>query len=126
MARSTVFRYKNDDRDPTAIGNELGAPPEGIRANEEAYRSGGWSAVGRLNLDWLEGRKKVGQTVGPIEWAQGYAMAGDFDRAFDHLEKAYDEHNPMLRSIRLNPWLQGLGSDPRLEDLQSRIRQPAP
>ncbi len=128
LARYATFRAlgRDDDAMRTFIEmlRQVGVPPEELRSNEEAYRTGGWAAVGRLRLDWLQGLEKEGQTADSIEWAEGYTLAAEHDRAFEVLERAYQDRYPVLGSIRLNPFLLELHPDPRFQELLRRLGKP--
>jgi len=62
--------------------------------------------------------------VSPRLVAVIYARLGDKDQAFNWLEKAYEEHDPMFFFLNVNPMFQPLHSDPRFQDLLRRIGLP--
>lgn len=53
-----------------------------------------------------------------------YAGLNEKDQAFAYLEKAYSERADALISIKVNPWLDNLRSDPRFQNLLRRIGLP--
>jgi TolB-like protein len=60
----------------------------------------------------------------PIKIAYIYAALGEKDRAFDWLEKAYDERSVGMQWINVTPRLDNLRADPRFSSLQRRIGLP--
>jgi hypothetical protein len=50
------------------------------------------------------------------------ALIGEKDRAFDWLERAYEDRVGFLVMIKIEPRLEGLRSDPRYNDLLRRMR----
>jgi len=53
-----------------------------------------------------------------------YAGLGDRDKAFEWLEKAYDERSPGLTWLKVEPMLDSIRSDPRYADLLRRMGLP--
>ena len=53
-----------------------------------------------------------------------YAALGQRDQAFEWLNKAYDQHDLQLVSLKVDPTLDGLRSDPRFADLVRRVGLP--
>jgi TolB-like protein/lipopolysaccharide biosynthesis regulator YciM len=54
-----------------------------------------------------------------------YAGLGEQDRAFEWLERAYQERSTVLAYLRLDPRLAPLRSDPRYADLVKRLQFPS-
>jgi hypothetical protein len=50
-----------------------------------------------------------------------YADLGDKDQAFEWLNKAYENKDWMLTKLHVEPWVDNIGSDPRLADLVRRM-----
>jgi Tfp pilus assembly protein PilF len=94
----------------SALGNALG------RARR--------SAEARKLLDELKGRSRKRY----ISWchiANIYAGLGEKDQAFDSLEKAYAQRDPILVvDLKANPLFDPLRSDPRLPELLRRVGLP--
>ncbi len=59
--------------------------------------------------------------VPPYDIAIVYAGLGDKDRAFDWLQKAYQDRSAFLVHVRWDPRLANLRSDPRFADLLRRM-----
>ena len=53
--------------------------------------------------------------------AMGHAAMGDFDRAFDSLERAYQARSAGLIYLHLDPGYEPLHKDPRFDELVKRI-----
>jgi eukaryotic-like serine/threonine-protein kinase len=56
--------------------------------------------------------------------AEIYAALGDKDEAFRLLEKAYEEHSSNIPFLAVDPFWDGIRSDPRYADLLRRIGLP--
>jgi hypothetical protein len=54
-----------------------------------------------------------------------YTGLGERDRAFERLERAYQERSTVLAYLRLDPRLAPLRSDPRYADLVRRLQSPS-
>ena len=57
----------------------------------------------------------------PLGLARVYAALGNVDKAFQWLEKAYQEHTGSLALIKVSPDYDALRSDPRYSDLLHRM-----
>jgi TolB-like protein/class 3 adenylate cyclase len=87
--------------------------------------------VEELRTAYLEGGKDnyLRQAARAIEENGGparilaalHAGAGHLDRAFEVLERACEEHDPDMRSLRAEPMLALLHEDPRFEKLLERV-----
>jgi tetratricopeptide (TPR) repeat protein len=72
----------------------------------------------------LERSKNKKEYVSPYEIAMIYAGLGDRERAFEWLEKAYEDRATLLVYFRMDPRIWGLRSDPRHRDLLRRMNFP--
>jgi len=59
--------------------------------------------------------------LSPIAFATNYALLNDKDKAFEWLEKAFDEHAPGLLDLDLDPDYDNLRTDQRYHDLTRRM-----
>jgi hypothetical protein len=59
--------------------------------------------------------------IPPMNFALIYTGLNDKDQAFVFLEKAYAEHSQQLVSLKSEPLLDRLRSDPRFTDLMRRV-----
>jgi TolB-like protein/tetratricopeptide (TPR) repeat protein len=57
--------------------------------------------------------------------AMVYTALGDKDEAFAWMDKAYEERSGWLLTLRVNPWLDPLRSDPRFDELVRRVEAAA-
>lgn len=72
-----------------------------------------------------EARQLVSSTtVFPVDVANVYAALGDKDEAFRILEKAVEERNAFLVTLKEEPPLESLHSDPRWQRLLSKMNFP--
>jgi hypothetical protein len=62
--------------------------------------------------------------VNPWGFALVYTGMGDKDRAFEWLDKAYDERSSDLPWIKADPRMDPLRSDPRYKELLLRLGLP--
>ena len=63
--------------------------------------------------------------LSPIAFATNYALLNDKDKAFEWLEKAFEEHTPGLLDLDLDPDYDNLRADQRFHDLTRRMNLPA-
>ena len=98
----------------------LGSPEE-VTALREAYTVSGWNGYWRKKLDQAKEKAKRGGYAHPQQFVPLYARLGEKDHAFDWLEKSYQERDFGLNSIKTDPILNGLRSDPRFTDMLRRI-----
>jgi len=78
-------------------------------------------------LRMADGLKRLWKQRDPdaaYELARVYAGLGDRGRALEWLDKAYQEHHPSVRAVRIDPQFDGLRSDPRFQDLLRRMNFP--
>jgi Flp pilus assembly protein TadD len=101
----------------TAVTESHGSPRETVLLGY-AYAAAGRKADAQRILDQLNALPKdkyvPAQTVANI-----YAILGDKDKAFEWLEKGYQDR--LLNSIKVSPGLDSLRSDPRFQDLLRRM-----
>lgn len=62
--------------------------------------------------------------VSPADRAVVLVALGEFDQAFENLERAYDERSGALVFLRLDPEFARVASDPRFTNLISRMKFP--
>ncbi|MGH9316440.1 MAG: tetratricopeptide repeat protein, partial [Thermoanaerobaculia bacterium] len=88
-----------------------------------AYAVAGKRHEAQSVIDELMEQSK--QTYVPSYYlALTYAGLGEKDRAFEWLEKAYQERSTLLAYLKMDPRLTGLHSDPRFSELMRRIALP--
>jgi TolB-like protein/tetratricopeptide (TPR) repeat protein len=69
-------------------------------------------------------QKRTSQYVAPHAIAMIYASLGEIDRAFEWLDKAYEEQDVNLNWFVPDPLSDSLRSDPRFEELLRKMRLP--
>jgi tetratricopeptide (TPR) repeat protein len=84
-----------------------------------AYVKGGWQAVTRKRI-----KNQQAETIpGSFSLACLYARLADKDKAFEYLEKAFQERSFLIAVIKVAPQLDPLRDDPRYTDLINRIER---
>ncbi len=99
---------------------ELGASSQVKADLAHAYAVSGQVAETKKILDELIGRSTK-TYISPFDVARVYVGLGDHDQAFAWLEKAYDERTRPMLSIKIDPRLDPLRSDPRFDSLIRRM-----
>jgi TolB-like protein/DNA-binding winged helix-turn-helix (wHTH) protein/Flp pilus assembly protein TadD len=108
-----------------------GAAPDAAAAHaatlQQAFRKGGerayWQTI--LNEALASYQRSQGSTPSAGNVAAVYALAGEKDRAFEWLAKAYNEHDGMeISLVRSDPAFRNLRGDPRFSDLLRRMGLP--
>jgi serine/threonine protein kinase/Tfp pilus assembly protein PilF len=93
--------------------------PELLQALDQGYAEGGFAVAKKRLADTLAARFGKPGGVSPYHLANLYLHAGDRDRVFEWLEKAYEEHSRNMPYIALH--FDSLRSDPRFQDLVRRV-----
>lgn len=57
--------------------------------------------------------------------AEIYADRGDADKAFQWLDRAYQQHDAGMRSVKIDPWLRGVRNDSRYAELLKKMNLPS-
>jgi tetratricopeptide (TPR) repeat protein len=65
------------------------------------------------------------QAGGAYNVAQVYAFRGEADRAFEWLDRAYDQHDGGMFLVKVDPLLKSLRVDARFKALLAKLRLPA-
>jgi len=60
--------------------------------------------------------------VSQYDLALVFLALGQKDKALDHLERAYEERASYLTIIKVDPWLDGLRSEPRFKALLAKLK----
>jgi hypothetical protein len=71
----------------------------------------------------LKNRTGAGKNrrVSPYRFAASYAELGELNTAFLWIERAFQERDPELASLKVDPAFDALHSDARFDDLLRRI-----
>jgi TolB-like protein/DNA-binding winged helix-turn-helix (wHTH) protein/Tfp pilus assembly protein PilF len=115
-------RHQKAVAEATAAVERAGRSPFTLGRLAYAYaRAGDRPAAQRLIAELLEMAKH--RYVSPGHLAFAYAALGDRDRAFEWLERAYEERTNMMMFYPVEP-LFDWADDPRYLRLVQKIRQP--
>ncbi|MFQ5926898.1 MAG: tetratricopeptide repeat protein, partial [Terriglobia bacterium] len=101
----------------------LGRPEEKVAALGDTYAESGMRGVWQWRLENLKQAAKR-RYVNPFLLAEIYTLLGEKDRAFEWLEKAYEEHAGFMYEFKEDPTFDPLRSDPRFQALLRRMRFP--
>ena len=101
----------------------ISGDPERVAAFERGLKEGGYEGAQRAIADVLAARYEKSQYFDGPGVALRYLDASDTDHAIRWLQKAYDDHDPMLAYLGLPPW-DRLRDDPRYQALLRRIGLP--
>jgi len=91
-----------------------------LAALAAAFAAAGSNEQAKELLSQLE-RSRPQQYVLPYNIAKIYAAARNKSKAFDWLDKAYDEGNPDLIELNSEPIFDGIRRDARFLDLERRV-----
>jgi tetratricopeptide (TPR) repeat protein len=96
----------------------------GFEAFQRGSEEGGWDGgIRALTNLMIEGAAQGMFEVSYV-LAMHLAVIGEAEEAMTWLERAYDEHSPLLVNAKTEPRLDPLRSDPRFHDLLRRIGFP--
>jgi serine/threonine protein kinase/tetratricopeptide (TPR) repeat protein len=119
----TAFFAKGMYDETLALEKERCAgDPELLRALDQGYAEGGFALAKKRLADTLAARFGKPGGVSPYHLANLYLHAGDRDRVFEWLERAYAEHNRNMPYLWLH--FYSLRDDPRFQNLLQRMNLP--
>jgi tetratricopeptide (TPR) repeat protein len=100
-----------------------------IAALRRAYRAGGPKEMYREQVKQLQKTATnpyLPTVAGPAQWglAVAYAHLGENNRAFEQLERCFRDREFGMLTLKTNPSLDTLRSDPRFQDLVRRVGLP--
>ncbi|HTC93140.1 MAG TPA: tetratricopeptide repeat protein [Terriglobales bacterium] len=75
----------------------------------------------KQRLAWAQTDLKHGRNAS-FDLAVAYTNLGDKNRAFQWLEKSYQEHSGWMAELKINPMNDPLRSDPRFQSLLKRMK----
>jgi len=84
------------------------------------YPEDGYATAMRAAAELLVERSRT-RFVQPTQVARLYAHAGDTQRALDWLERAYEERQPAMVHLAVDPDWEGLHGEPRFQELRRRV-----
>lgn len=97
-----------------------GAAPETVAALEEAYARAGWQGYLKRWLAIRQERLQKGY-VDPYRFVELYAALGEKEQTLVWLEKAYESRSSWIATIKSDPILDNLRSEPRFQNLLQRV-----
>jgi eukaryotic-like serine/threonine-protein kinase len=119
--------FQERDKMASLAGNE--EMRSRIAVLRQAYRAGGPKEMYREQVKQLQkagGSSFLPIVTGPAQWglAIAYAHLGENDGAFEQLERRYRDRGFEMLTLKTNPDLDPLRSDPRFQDLVRRVGLP--
>src|SRR5207249_2223567 len=90
---------------------------------EEDFNKSGYKGVLQ---SWLDGLTELSKHsyVSSCSIAESYMRMGEKQKAFEWLEKAYEEHDSGLVSLAVEPMFESLRTDPRFKEIVRRMKLP--
>jgi serine/threonine protein kinase/Tfp pilus assembly protein PilF len=101
----------------------LSGGPELAASIEEDFTKSGYKGVLQ---SWLEGLTELSKHsyVSSYSIAESYMRMGEKQKAFEWLEKAYEEHDSGLVSLAVEPMFQSIRSDAKFKEIVRRMKLP--
>ena len=87
-----------------------------------AYQRGGWKAYQEARIEVFASH--ADELCTPYALGLGYLRLGDHGRAFAWFNKAVDQHCFWMISLKVDPLLDSIRSDPRYRELLQRMNLP--
>ncbi len=97
--------------------------PEKAAEIHQAYERGGYKAVSRKQLEFLEARSRKMYTS-PLEFAYQYAFLNDKERTLKSLEDSFRDRSPAMAFLQNEPLFNFLHDDPRYKALVKKMGIP--
>jgi hypothetical protein len=103
----------------------LGVAPPVLERAQQAFESGGMTAILRLWAALQEHEATLGQKNQDDRLIL-YSLLNEKDRCFELLERAFQEGNPSLLWLPVSPLFDNLRADPRYGEFIARLGFQAP
>jgi eukaryotic-like serine/threonine-protein kinase len=116
-----AFVLKKMHKEALALMMENAATPAIAEAQQRAYAEGGFPRVARIRPDTMV-RQSQTAYVSPGGIAAAYARAGEVALGLDWLEKAYEEHETMMVTLKGGRAWDALRGEPRFEAILRRMK----
>ncbi len=99
----------------------LSGGPELAASIEEDFTKSGYK---RVLQSWLEGLTELSKHsyVSSYSIAESYMRMDEKQKAFEWLEKAYEEHDSGLVSLAVEPMFESIRPDPRFKEILRRMK----
>jgi TolB-like protein/DNA-binding winged helix-turn-helix (wHTH) protein len=104
---------------------EMEGRPEIAKKTEAAFEAKGISGVRELRFELEKAASREGY-VSHLKLAEAAAQANHKAEALEHLEKAYEEREPLMVRLLHNPELDPLQAEPRFKALVKKLGLPGP
>jgi TolB-like protein/DNA-binding winged helix-turn-helix (wHTH) protein len=98
-----------------------GASPKEIELRKETYAKSGWKGYWQKQIELFNQRDET-RYIEPYFIAWIYLRVGDKDQALVWLDKAFESRSGWIPTIKFDPLLDDLRSEPRFQDLVRRVR----
>jgi len=108
----------------------FGISPENIRDLQLAFAKDGFKGFVQKQIDiHLNSQrasldKDKNAYLPAFRIAEVYARLGDKDKAFEYLNKAYDQREPQIAELKIRLPLSSLRDDPRFKELVKKVGFP--
>src|SRR6266436_5398283 len=101
----------------------LSGGPELAASIEEDFNRSGYKGVLQ---SWLDGLTELSKHsyVSSYSIAESYMRVGEKQKAFEWLDKAYEEHDSGLVSVAVEPMFEPIRTDARFKDIVKRMKLP--
>jgi hypothetical protein len=84
------------------------------------YKSGNWETADKMFPDFL--KRSQTEYIPPITLMVIYWGRNEFDKAFQWLEKAYEEHDTLITFYLMGPALEKkFINDPRFQNILNKV-----
>jgi len=109
---------------------QFGVTPENIKDLQLAFENNGYKGFVQKQIDiQLDSQrtnfeKDKSAYLPAFRIAVDYARLGDKDKAFEYLNKAYDQREPQIAELKIRLPLSSLRDDPRFKELVRKIGFP--
>src|SRR5437588_21314 len=136
-AKAAAMQARDIDDSLEEVYAHMGKQKEAVAEREKALSlSGGAELAASIEEDfkksgykgvlqsWLEGLTELSKHsyVSSYSIAESYMRMGEKQKAFEWLEKAYEEHDSGLVSLAVEPMFESLRSDPRFKEIVRRMK----
>ncbi len=99
---------------------QVGRSADQANARGQAYRAAGAAGYWRETLKQISAGADLGPGI-DMDTAAIYARLGEKDKAFSLLNRAYDQRNMWLATLKVDPRFENLRPDPRYADMLHRV-----
>ncbi len=124
LASAYIFKGMYDESQRVIPGGVSPNDPNRLLLKAEALALSGHPTQAREIMQEVERKRQDSGTesyVSAANLAMSYAVIGEKERAFQWLDKAYQQHDPILAQLKVDPGFDSLRSDPRYLDLLGKI-----